>query len=158
MQPEQRYTGLQIISGVLSGSIVAIILFGLILWLGGLIVTFGSMYADLRIENTFLANTASILLICPPSLIFATLAAFMVRQSDKTKNRFSIPFLIIAVLGCAMLSSTVNLFFGQYLAKGAGEMSYYFILGYVSIFFPSLFASGMIGLTTGRFVYTLLRG
>ena len=135
------------------GLIATVISFGLILWLGGLVVTFGSMYAETELKNTFLSNLASLLLICPASLLFSTLAAL---SSDKINKTLPIPILIIAVFGCALFLSATNLFLGQFVAKGTGEMSYYFVVGYISIFFPSLLSSAMVGWATGKFFFIRL--
>ena len=138
---------------IIASLITSVISFGLLLWLGGLVVTLGSMYAETWLKNTFLSNLASLLLICPASLLFSALAAL---SSDKIKKTLPIPILIIAVFGCAFFLSATNLFLGQFAAKGAGEMSYYFVVGYISIFFPSLLSSLMVGWAIGKFIFIRL--
>lgn len=138
------------------GLVTAVIAFGLLFGLGGFAVTFGSMSAMFELESRLLANLATLLLICPPSLIFAALTARIIWQSDKTRHLISVPVLVGAVLGCAFLSSGANLFLGRLVAQGTGEMSYFFVFGYSSIFFPSLFASGAIGWTVAKFVATVV--
>ncbi|NUM46205.1 MAG: hypothetical protein HUU38_16000 [Anaerolineales bacterium] len=153
MQTDKKSTIVYSFVSITVGLIATVISFGLILWLGGLVVTLGSMYAETGLNNTFLSNLASLLLICPASLLFAALAAF---SSDKIKKMLPIPILIIAVFGCAFFLSATNLFLGQLVAKGTGEMSYYFIVGYISIFFPSLLASVMVGWAIGKFIFIRL--
>lgn len=156
MQTEKKGISLYSLASLIAGLIATVISFGLILWLGGLIVTFGSMYAAVGIKNRLLSNLATLLLFCPPSLLFATLAALIIRRSNKINYLLPIPMFIITTFGCAFILSITNLFLGQLVAKGTGEMSYYFVLGYVSIFFPSLLSSGMIGWVTGKFIFARL--
>lgn len=141
--------------GFVIGLVTAVISFGLLFGLGGLAVTFGSMSAMFELESRLLADLATLLLSCPPSLIFAALLARIIWQSGKTRQLFSVPVLVGAVLGCAFLFSGANLFLGRLVANGTGEMSYFFVFGYSSIFFPSLLASGAIGWAIAKFVATL---
>lgn len=156
MQVDKKGTSLYSLASIIAGLIATVISFGLILWLGGLIVTFGSMYASVGIKSRLLANLAILLLICPASLPFAALATLIIRRSTKINHLLPIPMFIITIFGCAFILSITNLFLGQLIAKGTGEMSYYFVLGYVSIFFPSLLSSGMIGWVTGKFIFARL--
>jgi len=153
MQTDKKENTVYRFVSITVGLIATVISFGLILWLGGLIVTFGSMYAETELKNTFLSNLASLLLICPASLLFSTLAAL---SSEKINKTLPIPILIVAVFGCAFFLSATNLFLGQFIAKGTGEMSYYFVVGYISTFFPSLLSSTMVGWATGKFFFIRL--
>ena len=154
MQIDKKgYIVVYVFFSITVGLISTVLSFDLILWLGGLVVTLGSIFVETGLDNTFLVNLVNALLVCPAALPFSDLAAL---SSDKIKKTLPIQLLIIAVLGCAFFFSAANLFLGQFVAKGAGEMSYYFVVGYISIFFPSLLSSLMIGWATGKFIFIRL--
>ena len=155
------------IAGIAAGVVLGLVSSGLIFWLSGLIVTLGAIQALTVLDDYW--KIGAWVLACPPSLIFAVLTGVAIRKplagflrsksTSTTENgngQNRSVFWVLLLLGvflCALITNTVNLAIGFQVADIAGEMSYYFLLGYGSIFFPSLLAGGMIGFTAGKGMY-----